>query len=48
MAKADFLIANADTMRALANQDDPRKIAAGWSADLAAFEHRRQAYLLYQ
>jgi hypothetical protein len=37
-----------DTMRGLANQDDPRKIAAGWAADLAAFEHRRQPYLLYQ
>jgi uncharacterized protein YbbC (DUF1343 family) len=48
MTKADFLIANVDTMRALANQEDPRKIAEGWAADLAAFEHRRQPYLLYQ
>jgi uncharacterized protein YbbC (DUF1343 family) len=48
MTKADFLIANVDTMRALANQDDPRKIAAGWAADLAAFEHRRERYLLYK
>jgi SSS family transporter len=47
MTKADFLIANVDTMRALVNQEDPRKIAEGWSADLAAFEHRRQPYLLY-
>jgi SSS family transporter len=48
MSKADFLIANVDTMRALANQDDPRKIAAGWAADLAAFEKRRREYLLYK
>jgi uncharacterized protein YbbC (DUF1343 family) len=48
MAKAEHLIANADTMRALENQEDPRKIAEGWKADLAAFEQRRQAYLLYQ
>ncbi len=48
MTKADFLIANVDTMRALVNQDDPRKIAAGWAADLAAFEHRRERYLLYK
>jgi len=48
MTKADFLIANVDTMRALLNQDDPRKIAAGWAADLAAFGHRRERYLLYK
>jgi len=48
MTKADFLIANVDTMRALANQEDPRKIAEGWAADLAAFAQRRLPYLLYQ
>jgi uncharacterized protein YbbC (DUF1343 family) len=48
MAKAEHLIANADTMRALENQEDPRKIADGWKADLAEFEHRRQGYLLYK
>ena len=48
MAKAERLIANADTMRALENQEDPRKIAEGWKTDLAAFEQRRQGYLLYQ
>jgi SSS family transporter len=48
MAKAEHLIANVDTMRALENQEDPRKIAEGWKADLAAFQHRRQSYLLYQ
>jgi uncharacterized protein YbbC (DUF1343 family) len=47
VAKANFLIANVDTMRALMNQEDPRKIAEGWNADLAAFEKRRQGYLLY-
>jgi hypothetical protein len=48
MAKAERLIANVDTMRALENQEDPRKIADGWKTDLAAFEKRRQQYLLYQ
>jgi len=48
MAKAEHLIANVDTMRALENQEDPRKIAEGWKTDLAAFEQRRQGYLLYQ
>ncbi len=48
MAKAEHLIANADTMRALENQEDPRKIAEGWKTDLAAFEQRRQGYLLYK
>jgi uncharacterized protein YbbC (DUF1343 family) len=46
MAKAEHLIANADTMRALENQEDPRKIAEGWKTDLAAFQQRRQSYLL--
>jgi len=48
MAKAERLIANVDTMRALENQEDPRKIAEGWKTDLAAFEQRHQGYLLYQ
>jgi SSS family transporter len=48
MAKAAHLIANADTMRALENQEDPRKISEGWKTDLAAFEQRRQGYLLYK
>jgi uncharacterized protein YbbC (DUF1343 family) len=47
MAKAERLIANVDTMRALENQEDPRKIAEGWKADLADFEQRRRPYLLY-
>jgi uncharacterized protein YbbC (DUF1343 family) len=48
MAKAEHLIANVDTMRALENQEDPRKIAEAWKTDLAAFKKRRQPYLLYQ
>ena len=48
LSKADHLITNVDTMRALANQEDPRKIAEGWATDLAAFDHRRQVYLLYR
>jgi uncharacterized protein YbbC (DUF1343 family) len=48
LSKADHLIANVDTMRALANQEDPRKIAEAWAADLAAFDHRRQVYLIYR
>ena len=48
MAKSDHLIANVDTMRALANQDDPRKIAETWKGDLAAFRQRREPYLLYR
>jgi len=48
MAKAEHLIANVDTMRALEDQEDPRKIAEGWRTDLAAFEQRRQSYLLYK
>jgi SSS family transporter len=42
------LIVNIDTTQALNNGDDPRKIAAAWAVDLAAFEHRRQPYLLYK
>jgi SSS family transporter len=42
------LIVNVDTMQGLENKDDPRKIAAGWAKDLAAFNHERQPYLLYK
>jgi hypothetical protein len=34
-------------MAALAHGDDPRTIAASWSAELAAFKARREKYLLY-
>jgi SSS family transporter len=48
LAKAAYLVTNVDTMQALTNMDDPRKIAAGWEKDVTAFEHRREAYLLYK
>ena len=47
LAKAATLVANVNTMRSLANGDDPRTIAAGWSAELNDFKRRREAYLLY-
>jgi SSS family transporter len=48
LAKAAYLVANVDTMQALRNQDDPRKIAAAWRSDLTDFDRRRQPYLLYK
>jgi SSS family transporter len=48
LAKAERLIANVDTMRALTNKEDPRTIAASWAADLGKFQHQRQPYLLYK
>jgi uncharacterized protein YbbC (DUF1343 family) len=48
LTKAAYLVTNVDTMQALTNMDDPRKVAAGWEKDLTAFEHRREEYLLYK
>jgi SSS family transporter len=48
LAKAERLVVNVDTMRALTNKDDPRSIAASWATDLAAFRQRREPYLLYK
>jgi uncharacterized protein YbbC (DUF1343 family) len=45
--KAAPLVANTETMAALARGDDPRAIAASWAADLTAFKARRAKYLLY-
>jgi SSS family transporter len=45
--KAARLVANTETMAALARGDDPRAIAAGWAAGLAEFKQRRAKYLLY-
>jgi uncharacterized protein YbbC (DUF1343 family) len=45
--KATALVANTETMAALARGDDPRAIAASWVAGLAAFKQRRDKYLLY-
>jgi uncharacterized protein YbbC (DUF1343 family) len=47
MARASRLVANAATMQALNNNEDPRDIAAGWQKDLDAYKHRREPYLLY-
>lgn len=48
LAKAAHLIGNAQTMQSLTNNEDPRKIAAAWSADLAKYMQRRERYLLYR
>jgi SSS family transporter len=48
LEKTGRLIVNVDTMRALSNKEDPRAIAASWTADLAAFQRRREPYLLYK
>ena len=45
--KAAPLVANSETMAALARGDDPRAIAAGWASALADFRARREKYLLY-
>ena len=41
LEKAAGLLANAETMAALERRDDPRSIAASWTADLDAFKARR-------
>ena len=48
MEKTARLIANVDTMQALANRTDPREIAKAWATDLDSFRHRRDRYLLYR
>jgi len=45
--KAAPLVANSETMAALARGDDPRAIVAGWASALADFRARREKYLLY-
>ena len=45
--KAAALVANAQTMAALARGDDPRAIVASWAAGLADFGARREKYLIY-
>ena len=47
LSRAITIVANAATMRALAAGDNPKQIALGWAAELAAFQQRRAAYLLY-
>jgi uncharacterized protein YbbC (DUF1343 family) len=48
LEKAAALVANAETMAAIARGDDPRAIAAGWEKDLDEFKARREKYLLYR
>jgi SSS family transporter len=45
--KAAPLVANTETMAALARGDDPRAIAASWAPALATFKEHREKYLLY-
>jgi SSS family transporter len=47
LEKAAPLVANSETMAALARGDDPRAIAATWAPALAAFKARRAQYLIY-
>ncbi|HEY5054729.1 MAG TPA: sodium/solute symporter [Acidobacteriaceae bacterium] len=47
LEKAAPLIANPETMAVLAHGDDPRTIAAGWTAALNDFKAQRAKYLLY-
>ena len=42
------LVANDETMKALERGDDPRAIAAGWKAGLAAFQVGRAKALIYR
>ncbi len=42
------LFANQETLTALQNNEDPRAIAARWSAPLAAFNAKRSKYLIYK
>lgn len=45
--KAAPLVANSQTMAALAYGDDPRTIAAGWVQGLLDFKARREKFLIY-
>ena len=47
LARAATLVASINTMQSLANNEDPRTIAAAWLADLNDFKKRRAPYLLY-
>jgi uncharacterized protein YbbC (DUF1343 family)/CubicO group peptidase (beta-lactamase class C family) len=46
--KAAPLVANSETMAALARGDDPRPIAASWAPAQKEFETKRAKYLLYR
>ena len=47
LERAKNLLCNQDTLQAIAIGNDPRTIAASWTADLNAFKKRREPYLLY-
>jgi uncharacterized protein YbbC (DUF1343 family) len=47
LEKAAPLVANSETMAALARGDDPRAIAASWASALAEFKERRATHLIY-
>jgi SSS family transporter len=47
LEKAAGLVANSETMEALARGEDPKAIAARWTPALANFKSQRQKYLLY-
>ncbi len=47
-AAFDRLAGGEALRRAILRGDPPKEIAASWSAGLAAFEKRRQAYLIYR
>lgn len=47
VAKTIELLGSQSTVDALERGDDPRVIAASWSADLARFRAMRQKYLIY-
>jgi uncharacterized protein YbbC (DUF1343 family) len=48
LEKAAGLVANAETMEALAHGQDPRAIAERWDAELKKFEAKREKYLIYR
>jgi SSS family transporter len=45
--RADTLIRSVNTILAIKNNDDPKKIVQSWQPDLDAFKARRTQYLLY-
>jgi uncharacterized protein YbbC (DUF1343 family) len=46
--KISRLLANAETLKAIQEVDDPRKIPAMWEAGLAEFKQAREKYLIYK
>jgi uncharacterized protein YbbC (DUF1343 family) len=46
--RVDRLLLNKTVLDQIKSGDDPRKIAAGWQAELTAFKAKREKYLLYR